>query len=469
MSSILIRAACRQLVFDSFHRESSLSLVIVLSTSRGVRRVGSEDRWRESIVNREIERSTNVGVERDDFPLSYHRAGEVPELAAIFDELDPLFKTITIYARQATPLMDSDLPNANAARLICRGEQATLRLEGHSDVVPPRGLIPIIVGKDRGFASAAEFILTAPPELDGPPGNALRLVGRKTAVFVTEDLSPPPLKEIDLGTQVIEVGHTTVGALEVILADGALVYLPPDAFQCEAKPSSANDSRPEPEPSVQVPAQTEASPSSPAASQSDTKKSDPTVPPLIVKSASSFSKVWPWAVMGISLFLALLIGRSFEGSHSNKPDAPSEPTLYYATGTANVRDTPDGKGAFKGALSRNATVNGLLVGGLNSTTPWLKITDGPYTGNYVWSRNLSTNLRPVLKPLRHKRLVVVNAGEVRVEPNADAALAAVPNLSKGQVVLAAGMTADGWIEVQFASGGVGYVPSSMFTHAKRHR
>jgi len=144
-------------------------------------------------------------------------------------------------------------------------------------------------------------------------------------------------------------------------------------------------------------------------------------------------------------------------------------TTYYVTRGVRVRPAPSTANRPVTELRRGEQVRGSLVVGDDNRTKWLKLTEGPHRGRYVWERNLSVSPRPELASTASSTLTVQEPGQIRAEPRDDARV--VGGLGFGDSVQVQGTTADGWSELALSQGGgVGYVRSDTLgeVRAKSH-
>lgn len=164
----------------------------------------------------------------------------------------------------------------------------------------------------------------------------------------------------------------------------------------------------------------------------------------------------PW-ILGFIGFVVLLgvIGSCI-------PD-PAETVTQYVTRSVNVRSTASAEEPSVTKLERGAEVTGSWVTGKDGETPWLKLKDGPYSGDFVWGRNLSERPRPTLTRLTGTKMRVRVAGEIHQEP--DLTTTKLADVAVGETLTTVGTTADGWTEVALNKGGVGYVQTSLFGRA----
>lgn len=84
------------------------------------------------------------------------------------------------------------------------------------------------------------------------------------------------------------------------------------------------------------------------------------------------------AVLAIALFLMLTPGQETQQAAS----------LYLVTGPANIRSAPSPGAEVVGRLNAGARVTGLMED-VEGGQRWLRVTEGPNAGAFIWARNLA--------------------------------------------------------------------------------
>lgn len=157
-------------------------------------------------------------------------------------------------------------------------------------------------------------------------------------------------------------------------------------------------------------------------------------------------------------------------------DAAAEPVsqTYYAVRTISVRKQAAKNSEQVIQLPRNTQFNGYEVPSVSQNGFfWLRITDGPYAGNFVSMLNLSAESRVDLDTGSAGYYYISEQLTPLDAPKENAAIKADPkwNLSPGTKVEVAGVTgggmfSTGWAEIMLENEtGVGYVPFDKLTGA----
>ncbi|MEG3180080.1 SH3 domain-containing protein [Sphingomonas sp. LT1P40] len=156
------------------------------------------------------------------------------------------------------------------------------------------------------------------------------------------------------------------------------------------------------------------------------------------------------------------------------PPAPVDPEAnlprqtFYATREINLQPSAKSGGTDNTPkLARGAVLRGVVIAGEASDERWLHITEGPHTGLYVWTGNLSSTERPALDTSISGLMEIGADTQVRTAPDGNSP--AIPGtrsaLSPGQKVLVAGVVNGAWAELTLVAGGVGYVETSSLVSA----
>ena len=187
------------------------------------------------------------------------------------------------------------------------------------------------------------------------------------------------------------------------------------------------------------------------------------LPPALPKKKNEFIRV----LLSIAVVLVVAVGAM---RYLVQPVVEAESVnTYYVTRGVRVRPAPSTANRPVTELRRGEQVRGSLVVGDDNRTKWLKLKEGPHSGQYVWERNLSLTPRPALASSASAALTVQEPGQIRAEPRDDARV--VGGLGFGDSVQVQGTTADGWSELALSQGGgVGYVRSDTLgdVRAKSH-
>lgn len=206
---------------------------------------------------------------------------------------------------------------------------------------------------------------------------------------------------------------------------------------------------PEPEPEPPPPV----APPPPTPNATPVPGSSSLAPPPPARKPNEFVRVL------LSIAVVLIVGVTATRYLIQPAVEAERVATYYVTRGVRVRPAPSTANRPVTELRRGEQVRGTLVVGDDDRTRWLKLTEGPHRGKYVWERNLSPTPRPALASTRSTTLMVQEPGQIRAEPQDDARV--VGGLGFGDTVQVQGTTADGWSELALSQGGgVGYVRSS---------
>lgn len=127
---------------------------------------------------------------------------------------------------------------------------------------------------------------------------------------------------------------------------------------------------------------------------------------------------------------------------------------YYAVAQANIRDRATTQGStIIGKLARGEGVSGKAILGEDGTSDWLELAEGK---GFVAMTNLSESQPPeIVKPLGDKKWTATEAVEIWAQP--DSASTLIDRVAAGTTLTLFGLTANDFVEVKLAKGGVGYV------------
>src|SRR6185312_1820150 len=147
-------------------------------------------------------------------------------------------------------------------------------------------------------------------------------------------------------------------------------------------------------------------------------------------------------------------GSSDSGTTESSLSEPTSIATLYASRTAIVRNAPTTIGSQEIArLSRGNSVEGSWVSGADSSSSWLKVSSGPYAGDFVSGVNLSTAPRPDVERWFDSDFATKQTAQLHEQP--DASSAVIDTLNAGLTVHIATEVTGGWWEIQRRMGGVG--------------
>jgi hypothetical protein len=92
-----------------------------------------------------------------------------------------------------------------------------------------------------------------------------------------------------------------------------------------------------------------------------------------------------------------------------------------------------------------------------AATKWLKLTQGPFEGNFIWERNLSSTTPPAMTQPVNNYMTVTQLAQLRDAPSSNANIVEV--VRPGLRLYIAGAVEGGWMEIPLRRGGVGYLPA----------
>ncbi len=121
----------------------------------------------------------------------------------------------------------------------------------------------------------------------------------------------------------------------------------------------------------------------------------------------------------------------------------------YVTRPTVLRAGPSAAAPARRDLPRGATVRGAPD---RRDRGWFRASTGG--GGWLWRRNLSARRRPALTGGPAPRRAATSA-PLRAEAEAGAPV--VGRVARGEALSAAGVTANGWVELRLPGGGVGYL------------
>lgn len=163
---------------------ASTRLTIIADLSSGPRRLNTPQKWREIVSTRLIARDDIVQVERDSVLLGEVRAAEVPELAAIFDELFPVPKPVdTELAGTGAPSAEAggDAPLLAARLRIVRALKASIPTRSVRVVAatPAQAIAPAVrpANPIPPTKAPAQPLAAKPPPRRGVGGRITAFVG----------------------------------------------------------------------------------------------------------------------------------------------------------------------------------------------------------------------------------------------------------------------------------------------------
>lgn len=133
----------------------------------------------------------------------------------------------------------------------------------------------------------------------------------------------------------------------------------------------------------------------------------------------------------------------------------------YAARTVVVRNIPTAIGSQEiTRLARGEALQGSWVTGSDGIHQWLKLTVGPYQGDYISAVNLSPIPRPDFVRTIDQDMRLAQPGQLFATTTPGEA--PIDALAAGSLVHVAGEVNGGWMEIERRFGGVGYIPSVDF-------
>lgn len=167
--------------------------------------------------------------------------------------------------------------------------------------------------------------------------------------------------------------------------------------------------------------------------------------------------VWGGVAAVLAAVFFLLVKCTGVGPTTDvKPPAPVVVTLY-VTRQTNVR--PDVNAREVGTVERGDILRGVVQGG-DGGDRWLRVSDGPHQGRWVWAGNLSPNPRPALIERLDGVQQVLRPGVLRREGQDGRFVEQAVQIGDRLTLLA--YVAGDQVEVQMDGGGVGYLPAQVF-------
>ncbi|MBY8825527.1 hypothetical protein [Sphingomonas colocasiae] len=202
--------------------------------------------------------------------------------------------------------------------------------------------------------------------------------------------------------------------------------------------------------------------------------------------APSLRKIFGWLIAALVVSMIAMRGcasdspvANTKGSNESNtvaaavdPDAGLVEETFYAVRQIAVRAKANSGSVEVGRLERGAELVGVVVPAeSNANYRWLKIKQGPFTGNFVSMLNLSETQRPVLDAAQAGTWYTLEALTPLQAPNDSSPQMtnAAWSLATGQKLEVAGVTGagtftKGWAEVMMEKQtGVGYVPFDRLT------
>ncbi|MBN8527614.1 MAG: hypothetical protein J0M36_00085 [Caulobacterales bacterium] len=168
--------------------------------------------------------------------------------------------------------------------------------------------------------------------------------------------------------------------------------------------------------------------------------------------------VWGGVAAILLAILVLLVKCAGVGPAPSpvKPPPPVVVTLY-VTRQTNVR--PDVRAREIGTVERGEVLRGVIQGGGDGDR-WLRVSEGPHQGRWVWAGNLSPSPRPALIERLDGAHQVLRPGVLRREGQDGRFVEHGVQIGDRLTLLA--YVADDQVEVQMEGGGVGYLPAQVF-------
>lgn len=135
-------------------------------------------------------------------------------------------------------------------------------------------------------------------------------------------------------------------------------------------------------------------------------------------------------------------------------------TFYVTRDDATVRNAPTAIGSdVITKLARGVIVTGIWIRSA-AGSKWLKLSAGPFKGDYVWERSVSDKVRPSLIQSIDGYMSVNQVVQLRSAPDLSGAV--LQNVRPGVRLYVYGSVEGGWLEIPLRHGGVGYLPPSAF-------
>ena len=427
-----------------------MSLIIQLSQNGVTRRLSREADWREAIASRALTRDVELPIRRGGGTKIVF-AGDVPELQAIFDELDPpAHRDVAAWVRRAAPLRAEPSTTASQIAELRRGEAVMMRLFEASGDLPAIGWVAVSAAGVWAYVKTDALSRTEPPQLQDGGEGEVEVPLPRAAELRREPLKGAAILEsLPTGATVRRIGAVSDGWVEVLTAAGALGYLPRKAFEAPAPAPVVAARPPEPPPEPASPVADAPPLSPPQPSPKDAMVVGGAVKPSGTKKRSATPLVAGLTVLAV-LGLALWLGRGWFSSSSTAEVG----ARWYAVRPVNVRSQPSAQtGGVLGRLDRGEAVVGVLDETGPSPGRFLRITEGEHQDAFVWTTNLSADARPNLSG-GERRVGTTSATTLRAAPRDDAA--SVQTISAGKVLTVVGDVDDAWAEVALQAGGVAY-------------
>ncbi len=170
--------------------------------------------------------------------------------------------------------------------------------------------------------------------------------------------------------------------------------------------------------------------------------------------------------LGLLAAGALTFWMIYARAPRNQPSTPLAETAVvivqeYAARSVVVRNIPTTIGSQEiTRLARGEALQGNWVTGSDGVHQWLKLTVGPYQGDYISAVNLSPIPRPSLIRIVNQDMRLAQPGQIFATTTPGEA--AIDTLAAGTLVHVAGEVDGGWMEIERRLGGVGYIPSTDF-------
>jgi len=169
---------------------------------------------------------------------------------------------------------------------------------------------------------------------------------------------------------------------------------------------------------------------------------------------------WTWVIIGLAFIGIILLSRLPTTPNTTAPVIPSSETLIVNRDDAVVRNSPTASGSeIITKLARGARIAGVWQVGPNNSK-WLKMTEGPFQGDYIWEKNLSSTALPVVTQKVDGYLSIAQSSELRDAPDRSATIIEV--VKPGLRLYIAYAVTGGWFEIPLSHGGVGYIEPSAF-------
>jgi hypothetical protein len=195
--------------------------------------------------------------------------------------------------------------------------------------------------------------------------------------------------------------------------------------------------------------------------------------PVAQQKAQKTAPIWVGSRKGVIVFCAALVVFvalilvSLLGSSKRAPVQTADPvitipvTVYALRDDTVVRNQPTIIGSYSpGNLHRGDSITGEWQAPSAAGYRWLKITSAPWTGDYVWDRNLSDSRPPALTSTFG---TFEKTGAVTdVYPRPDLTATKLETVSPGRRIFVSGEIEGGWYEIRLRRGGVGYALAADF-------